>query len=254
MEEMVCSELKAVTEAVNGVKQPMRYVTGISGLLVCMLALSVHLVYLLLHNAAYFPVNTVKVTATYAHVSRQEMQSILSAHVPRGLYGISSRALRDDLLKLPWAQSVVIQRVWPDTLSIVLVEKTPVAVWNGQLITTEGDLIEGRNLSDEWDDLPRLHGPIAQQQALVQCHGQLQALLSAYGLNVASLSLRANQAWFLVLTNGVQLELGREDVVHRVERFCRAYPAVFAEQTDRVARVDLRYAHGMAVEWKPKAG
>ena len=254
MQEMVCSELKAVTETVDGVKRSMRYVTGIGGLVVCMLALGVHLVYLLLQNPAYFPVNTVKVTATYAHVSRQEMQTILSAHVLHGLYGISSRALRDEILQLPWAQSVVIQRVWPDTLSLVLVEKTPVAVWNGQLITSDGEVIAGRNLSDEWDDLPRLHGPIAQQQALVQCHAQLQALLSAYALNVASLTLRSNQAWFLVLTNGVQLELGRHDAVHRVERFCRAYPAVFAEHTAEVARVDLRYAHGMAVEWKPKAG
>ena len=71
-----------------------------------------------------------------------------------------------------------------------------------------------------------------------------------YGLHAASLQLRDNQAWELSLTNGVQLRLGKRDLEKRLLRFCKAYPVVFADKPEQLTSVDLRYARGMAVQWK----
>ena len=64
------------------------------------------------------------------------------------------------------------------------------------------------------------------------------------------MKLRDNQAWELTLRNGVELHLGKRDLEKRLLRFCKAYPAVFAEKLNLLSSVDLRYARGMAVQWK----
>lgn len=57
----------------------------------------------------------------------------------------------------------------------------------------------------------------------------MSKILSIYGLHASSLELRDNHAWELGLDNGVQLRLGKRDLEKRISRFCKAYPAVFAE-------------------------
>ena len=82
----------------------------------------------------------------------------------------------------------------------------------------------------------------------------MSKLLTSYGLTAASLKLRESQAWELSLTNGIMLRLGKRDLELRLQRFCRAYPVVFADKPDQLSSVDLRYARGMAVQWKQQSG
>ena len=57
----------------------------------------------------------------------------------------------------------------------------------------------------------------------------------------------------LILANDTKIYLGKKELEARLERFCKAYPAVFAEKADQLSCVDLRYPRGMAVQWKQQA-
>ncbi len=78
----------------------------------------------------------------------------------------------------------------------------------------------------------------------------MSKLLSSYGLNAVSLQLRDNQAWELSLSNGVLVRLGKRDMEQRLLRFCKVYKAYFADKGEKLSSVDLRYARGIAVQWK----
>ena len=104
------------------------------------------------------------------------------------------------------------------------------------------------------ESLPHLLGPESQQKEVLQNYEKLSKLLSTYGLSASALKLRKNQAWELSLTNGILLRLGKQDMELRLRRFCKAYPAVFADKPEQLSSVDLRYARGMAVQWKQPMG
>jgi cell division protein FtsQ len=211
--------------------------------------LTARLIYVFLADAQRFPINTVKVIANYQHISRQDLESVLRNYLNHSFFAIPIRHLQMDLRGLDWTEQVYISRTWPDTLKISLVEKTPVALWNDALMTAEGDLFNvGKNNTDM--NLPHLQGPVDQQRDVLQIYQKLSKLLSAYGLHTASLRLRDNQAWDLSLSNGVLLHLGKRDIEKRLLRFCRAYAVAFADQAEQLKQVDLRYARGMAVQWK----
>jgi cell division protein FtsQ len=229
----------------------LRYTSLLTLLIVCALLLTARLGYLFLADANRFPISTVRIAANYQHITRKQLESVLSNYLNASFFSLSVRRLHKDLLALDWCERVYIQRIWPDTLKITLKEKSPVAVWNDVLMTADGELFNaGKEQTDA--SLPRLSGPKQQQIDVLQIYQKLSKLLSIYGLHAASLQLRDNQAWELSLTNGIQLHLGKRDLEKRLQRFCRAYPVVFADKPEQLSSVDLRYARGMAVLWKTK--
>lgn len=229
----------------------LRYTGLLTLLFVCALVLASRVVYLFLADAERFPITTVKIAANYQHISRKELESVLSGYLSTSFFSLPIRRLHADLLGLEWSEQVYIERIWPSALKITLVEKTPVAIWNQSLMDNAGELF---NVSKEKAELnlPRLSGPEGMQTEVLQMYQKLSKLLSIYGLQAAFLQLHDNQAWDLILTNGVQLRLGKKELEKRLLRFCKAYPHVFAEKSSQLASVDLRYARGMAVRWKNK--
>ena len=227
----------------------LRYASFLALLMGCALLLSARLVYLSLADAHHFPVSKVKITANFQHVTRVQLESVLAGYIKASFFSLPVRRLQEELLALDWSDHVYIARIWPDTLQITLVEKSPVAIWNNALMTQDGELFNvGKKLTEI--SLPRLSGPATQQRDVLKIYQKLSKLLSIHGLHAASLQLRDNQAWELSLTNGIQLHLGKRDLENRLLRFCKAYPAVFADKPEQLTSVDLRYARGMAVQWK----
>lgn len=229
----------------------LRYTSFLTGLIICALLLSARLIYLFLADVTRFPINTVKIAGNYEHIRQEQLQSVLSKYLYSSFFSLSVRRLQEELLVLDWSDRVYIERIWPDTLKITVLEKSPVAVWNDELMTADGKLFKiGAQQQDL--GLPKLMGPLQQQTDVLQIYQKLSKLLSQYGLHAASLQLRDNQAWELSLTNGIQLRLGKRDLERRLQRFCSAYSVVFADKPEQVSSVDLRYARGMAVQWKIK--
>ena len=231
----------------------VRYVSFLTLLVVCALLLSARMIYLFLADPQRFPIDTVKIAANYQHINRKQIESVLTGYLGDSFVVLPVTQLQSDLMALDWTDNVQIERIWPGTLKITLVEKAPVAVWNEFLITSDGKLI---NIGEEqtYLALPKLSGPKQQQTDVLQIYEKLSKLLSIYGLHASALQLRDNQAWELSLSNGVQLRLGKRDLEKRLTRFCKAWPAVFADKSEQLSSVDLRYARGMAVQWKQQTG
>jgi len=70
------------------------------------------------------------------------------------------------------------------------------------------------------------------------------------GLNISSLVLNERRAWQIILDNGIRLELGKESLEERINRFFLLYKQL-GNDAERVSYIDLRYDTGAAVGWFP---
>lgn len=231
----------------------IRYLGLLFVLIISALLLAGRLAYVYVSDAERFPITTIKVAASYQHVTHKELETILAKHLDSSFFSLPVTQLQNELNNLNWIDSAYVERVWPDTLKIKLVEKKPIAIWGNALMTEDGKLFnEGAVLPDL--NMPKLKGPQSQQLDVLQVYEKLSKILSAYGLSAAGLHLRDNQSWVLILGTDIKIYLGKKDLEARLLRFCKAYPAVFAEKADQLASVDLRYPRGMAVQWKQQTG
>lgn len=230
-----------------------RYRGFLTLLITSAFVLCAHLGYLYLSDVSHFPINTVKIAANYHRISRQQLESIITTYQQYSFFSLPTGRLQQELLSLGWTDTVNVSRVWPDILSIKLVEKEPVAFWNKSLITADGRLFNTSGI-DGALIIPKLSGPDNQKNDVLQIYQKLSKLLLTFGLNVASLQLHDNQSLDLFLTNGIVVHLGKHDLEKRVERFCKAYHTVLAQKLEQIVSIDLRYERGMAVQLRQQTG
>jgi cell division protein FtsQ len=91
-------------------------------------------------------------------------------------------------------------------------------------------------------ELPRLSGPASSSADVAKRYLSVRDELIPIGLDLLSVELDARGAWKMMLTNGVEVRLGRREVDQRTELFI----AVVAD----VDYVDMRYNNGFTICWK----
>lgn len=227
-----------------------RYLTVLILLIACMFFFAGRMIYWYAADSIRFPINIVKIAATYEHISHKQLEVILAPYVNFSFFSLPIKKLYADLAKLDWAHNIHITRVWPDVLQITIIEKLPIATWNNDLLTADGEIVALADKTMANKSLVHLGGPVNQQHEVLQIYKKISKILKTYGLYIIALNKNNNQSWNLTLANGLQLYLGKQDLEKRIIRFCKLYQKNFAAKIANLATVDLRYAHGIAAQWK----
>lgn len=199
-----------------------------------------------------FPVKHVKIVGDLAHLQSDQLRKIILPFLDKGFVRLDSIKLKEKLLQTePWLKSVWVQRFWPATLVVHLLVKTPVAWMGGQnLLDAEGNVFRVEALGTLSSALPQFIGPLGQQKWVFDHYQQFIPLLTPLALTIKILQWNPQQFWSLKLSNGLQLYLGNEDPQTQLVRFVNVYPEVLASKVSIIKYVDLRYAHGMAVQFR----
>ncbi|WP_373188185.1 cell division protein FtsQ/DivIB [Halopseudomonas sp.] len=196
------------------------------------------------------PIELISVQGELQYIDPVAVQAVIQPYLNESFLGIDLNAMRGDLAEMPWVASAAVTRVWPSQLIIHLDEQLPVARWgDGALLNNAGKAFTPEDIS-RFAELPQLDGPQRAKQRVMQYYQQFNRLLRPYGQGVAKLELRARGSWFLTTQDGIQVLLGREELVDKVQRFLTIDQHMLAEYRQQIARVDLRYNNAMAVAWR----
>ena len=173
--------------------------------------------------------------------------------VGRSFFATDLADVKETLEQRAWIESAAVKRVWPDRLAIEVREKKPLAYWSdGRLVSRSGEVFAPPN-PEVAGRLPVLSGPDERVMDVIRMARSMSETLAEQGLGFAGLSLEQRGAWTLMLANGIEVVLGRDQVSERFERFVTVYQERLASRASEVKRIDARYSNGVAVKWKPDA-
>lgn len=196
------------------------------------------------------PIAKVSVRGELTYVDRQAVQARMAPFVEASFFKVDLDALRHDLEQMPWIAHVEARRIWPDEVMVRLDEQLPIARWgNESLLNNNGQAFAPDDLT-QYEHLPQLHGPKRAQQRVMQQYQMLSQMLRPLGFSIARLELRERGSWFVTTKQGVELLLGRDQIIEKMRRFTAIYQQALVQESDRIARIDLRYANGLAVAWR----
>ncbi len=190
------------------------------------------------------------VTGRLQHVDPAAVRAAVAPVVGSGFFNTRVERVSDAVKQLPWVAEADVRREWPHTLHVEIVEEAPVARWNSDgLMDAEGHVFV-RGQQAAYSALPLLMGRDGDEQDVLAQYNTLANLVAPRGLVITELSVDARGAATVLLNDGIEVRLGREDAVARLARFtAMALPALGAKLTT-VAYVDMRYTNGFAVGWK----
>lgn len=208
--------------------------------------------YYTVHLPGLFPLHSVRLNAAPQRVVPEDVLQKVRGEVNGNFFTVDIERLRQSLEQLPWVRSVSIRREFPDRLAVQLEEHQTLARWNGDahfdglrtgLVNTYGEVFGA--YSEE--TLPAFIGQDGDSFEIAQRYGEFGRQLAALNLKVAQIALTPRHAWQLHLSNGMVLELGREEMEQRLARFVAVYPYSLAAMEGSVRYVDLRYRNGFAL-------
>ncbi|MDP3814702.1 cell division protein FtsQ/DivIB [Pseudomonas sp.] len=196
------------------------------------------------------PIAKISVEGDLSYINQQAVQQRIEPYAAASFFGVDLLSMRRELELMPWIASAQVRRVWPDQLVVRLEEQLPIARWGDEaLLNNQGQAFAPQELAN-YQHLPQLYGPQRAQQQVMQQYQVLSQMLRPMGFSVSRLELRERGSWFLSTGQGIELLLGRDHLVEKMRRFTAIYDKALKEQQTNIARIDLRYANGLAVAWR----
>ncbi|GAA5218914.1 cell division protein FtsQ/DivIB [Corallincola platygyrae] len=196
------------------------------------------------------PIAQLKVIGDRRFTTDQEIRQVLEEGP-----GLESLMMQDvaevqrRIEALPWVDAVQVRKSWPDGLTLFITEQEPLAQWDQQrLLNSRGELFEVPEPALA-EPLPLIQGPDGSEARVLDYFQRFDGLLKYHQIELVELSMSQRQAWKLQLGTGLELRLGREDEIARLQRFIDLYRTIPAETKEKMAYVDARYDTGMAVGW-----
>jgi len=198
------------------------------------------------------PVQRITVTGELEHTRYEAVQEMVEPALAGGFLNADLQRIRDQLEALPWIYQASVRRRWPNALEIHVEEQLPIARWgDAGFLNHEGQVFHSDS-AERWQSLPLLRGPEGSASTLVATYQRLLDLLRPVGLTISQLAMDERGQVEATLDRDVQLMLGGEEFLERVQRFVALYQAELAARFADVERVDLRYASGAAVAFRPE--
>lgn len=207
------------------------------------------------------PIRLVLVKQELRHVRHSDVEQALSGMLRGNFFKVNPEAVRLSLEKLPWVRHASVRRLWPAKLEVSIEEHQPVARWQdgragsrSELVNNYGEVFMATLSDTESQTLPQVFGPVGTAPELLRRYAEFTLALGPLGLKPVQLNLSPRLAWSIRLSDGMSMDLGREQpkapVSARLSRFVEIYPTAVANRPQRPTGVDLRYPNGFALRNK----
>lgn len=199
-----------------------------------------------LYNSNHFPVKKVSIQGKLQYSDGTELQRVAQQHARGNIFRADLDGTRDAFQKLPWIDSAMVSRGFPDTVEIRLTERVPVARWrSGGLVDTKGNVFDASVKMP----LPVFEGQPGTGKDMVKHYEEFSGILSRQNLAVKELIYTPRSAWLIVLDNGITVRLGRENEIKRLQLFAEIWPSLLRKNQNRLSYVDMRYKDGFSVRY-----
>lgn len=200
-------------------------------------------------NKDYAMIRFVRIQGSFQHIDRNQLKTVLMPLVDTGFLLLDVNQIKKEAGSLPWVDSVEVERVWPDTVTIRMVEQIPYIRWGSRsLLNQEGERFSPA-IIEQFDNLPVIHASDGEEKRLYKAFKEMQQALKKHDLKVVSINVSDLKAWTVMLDNGMELKLGRRPLV-MLDRFLRSVPWLRKQGLAAIQRVDMRYPNGYALSLK----
>lgn len=198
------------------------------------------------------PITQIRVSGNTEYLDKEVLMGNLVSSVSQSVLSLDISKLQAVAQEEPWVNSSRVMRQWPPAIKVSIDEQIAVAKWGGKgLLNHQGDIF-WPDSRPELTALPLLNGPSTDTARVMDQYRTFSQFFNSTGTgnNISGLTLQPRGAWTLLLSNEIEVELGRENTLSRLRRFLQLYQGHLFKKADQIERVDVRYTNGVAVKWK----
>jgi len=195
------------------------------------------------------PVAQVEFAGSLDRVDKQQLRAEIEEAISSGLLTLDLHSLDTKIESIGWVYEAEVQKIWPQRLVVRIEEDQPVARWGDVgYLTASGEMVESEVFED-LINLPRLEVMHATPAEALELFYGLDAVMATTGAELTELKQTEFGSWSMVLGNGSEILLGKEELIVRIQRVMYAWQKIAPERIDDIETVDARYQNGIAVKY-----
>ncbi|MFS8977303.1 cell division protein FtsQ/DivIB [Cupriavidus necator] len=193
------------------------------------------------------------------HVNAPSVRAGALGKLSGNFFTLDLNAARQAFESVPWVRRASVRREWPNGLAVEVEEHEALGTWgspeSGRLINTYGEVFVANTAEAEEDaQLLALDGPPDSEGDVIEKLEVMRQWFKPLKAEPLAVALSGRYAWRAKLSNGMVVELGREQndeertaMEQRVRRFVAAWPQVTEQWGSQIDYADLRYPNGFAI-------
>lgn len=201
----------------------------------------------------HWKVTNIELNAEFKRVTSEQVRVVVAAYPERSFFKIKAAEIRQKLNSIPWIEKVIVNKKWPNTLIIKLIEHKAVAVWNdNQLLNDKGEIFNVDSI-DDLSSLPKIHGQDPQSTSIWDNYIRYSEIIKQTGYDISETTVSKRGGWDIFLSNGLNIKLGSQQIDARLVRLVDTWAKLSNIHEQMPEYIDLRYTNGYAVKWnKPQ--
>lgn len=187
------------------------------------------------------------------YTSIDEIVRVSGVFRGQSIFAVDPDGIRCAIEKMPWVWSAIVQRRFPDTLSIRVVERQPMAIWRVNQKTFLVDK-EGHALTEDIPAMFKILPVIAGEEAAA-CAPELFYLLDQYPDVRAKVKMAVRigkRRWNLVFESGTQVFLPATEYADALDRLSELEGKKILDSS-AVQTIDLRVKDRLILKMTPEA-
>jgi cell division protein FtsQ len=231
-----------------------------------------------LYAPGNFPIRKIELVNQLKQQRSAELQKVAVKAIDGGFFSMNVDIFRKELLLLPWIKNVSVRKVWPNKLLVTISERRPIVRWfsidspseinqtyskatdnntipntvSETLLSAEGIIFAPEVTQEQqikFSKLPLFSGPQNNVDKILKKCLQFIQIINPINIKVKRCTMDSRHAWNIELTTRLELKMGKNEVIKRLQRFVDVFSQQLGPYLKYVAYVDLRYSNGISVKW-----
>jgi Cell division septal protein len=153
----------------------------------------------------------VRTEGVFQYLSKNEIKTVLQPLVMTSFFDVDMQTIHTVVSSLPWVDTVTVKRIWPDAIDVKVHEKKPYVRWGkNSLITEQGNIFTPNNI-EQFANMTLVNGPESQELKVLEIMKGIKTALADQSMSLAEFSINDRGAWQIKLSNGLEIQLGRNE-------------------------------------------
>jgi len=200
-------------------------------------------------QSKHWKIQNIELLAEFKRVNSEQIRIAVAAYPERSFFKVKASDIREKIQQIPWVQQVSVNKKWPQSLMITILEHKAVAVWNrNKLLNENGEIFEVDSI-DDLTTLPKVEGNNKNSKKIWDKFIRFNDIVKNTGLDINSATVSARGSWILGLSNGMTINLGSQQMDARLVRLADTWNTLSKQKDQMPYYLDLRYTNGYVAKW-----
>lgn len=212
-----------------------------------------------LSRQPYFQIAEINIVATdgaekLRRADKKQLFETMRPYLTGSFFNVNLHEAKRAASKLEWVRNVKIDRIPPSKIKVTIDEYEPAARWirNGEqagLVSPQGEVFQAAY----GEELPEFDGDVNEQKVMAEQYENFNNQLKPLRLRIIRLQYSPRGAWSMMLNNGIEVRLGKDETSTRMARFVQAFPRYLQAKAQYIDYVDMRYQDAFATRLRSDA-